>query len=41
VPTREQPDAGVAKHREYALTWFSLAITTLALWIVLNLRKVK
>jgi surfeit locus 1 family protein len=41
VPIREQPDAGVAKHREYALTWFSLAITTLALWIALNLRKVK
>jgi surfeit locus 1 family protein len=38
---REQPDAGVAKHREYALTWFSLAITAAALWIVLNLRKVK
>jgi surfeit locus 1 family protein len=41
VPIREQPDAGVAKHREYALTWFSLAITTLALWIALNLRRVK
>jgi surfeit locus 1 family protein len=41
APIREQPDAGVAKHREYALTWFSLAITTLALWIVLNLRKVR
>jgi surfeit locus 1 family protein len=40
VPIREQPDAGVAKHREYALTWFSLALTTLVLWIVLNLRKV-
>lgn len=37
---RETPDAGVAKHREYALTWFSLAATTLVLWIVLNLRKV-
>jgi surfeit locus 1 family protein len=41
VAIREQPDAGVAKHREYALTWFSLAITTLALWVGLNLRKVK
>jgi surfeit locus 1 family protein len=39
VAIREQPDAGVAKHREYALTWFSLAITVAALWIVLNLRK--
>jgi surfeit locus 1 family protein len=33
------PDAGVAKHREYALTWFALAATTLGLWIVLNLRR--
>lgn len=41
VAIREQPDAGVAKHREYALTWFCLALTTLALWIFLNLRKVK
>jgi surfeit locus 1 family protein len=37
---RETPDAGVAKHREYALTWFSLAATTLALWIGLNMRRV-
>ncbi|HET6264901.1 MAG TPA: SURF1 family protein [Usitatibacter sp.] len=36
---RETPDAGIAKHREYALTWFSLAITALVLWIVLNLRR--
>ena len=36
---REKPDAGVAKHQEYALTWFSLAATTLALWIVLNVRR--
>jgi surfeit locus 1 family protein len=41
VAVREQPDAGVAKHREYALTWFSLAFTTAVLWIVLNLRKRK
>ena len=33
------PDAGMAKHREYALTWFALAITTLGLWIVVNLRR--
>lgn len=38
---REQPDAGVAKHREYALTWFSLAVTALVLWIVLNLRRAR
>ena len=37
----ESPDAGVAKHREYALTWFSLAATAAALWIVLNLRRVR
>jgi surfeit locus 1 family protein len=41
VPVREQPDAGVAKHREYALTWLSLAITALVLWIALNLRRVR
>jgi surfeit locus 1 family protein len=36
---REAPDAGVAKHREYALTWFSLATTTFALWIALNMKR--
>jgi len=36
---RETPDAGIAKHHEYALTWFSLALTALVLWIVLNLRR--
>ena len=41
VPVRENPDAGEAKHREYALTWFSLAATTLALWIGLNLRRAR
>jgi surfeit locus 1 family protein len=41
VAIREEPDAGMAKHREYALTWFSLAFTTAVLWIVLNLRKRK
>lgn len=38
---REQPDTGVAKHQEYALTWFSLAATTLVLWIALNIRRVR
>jgi len=38
-PVRERPDAGVAKHQEYALTWFALAATVLALWIALNLRR--
>ena len=36
----ETPDAGVARHREYALTWFSLAATALALWIALNVKRV-
>lgn len=36
---RERPDAGVAKHREYALTWFALAATVLSLWIALNVRR--
>jgi surfeit locus 1 family protein len=40
-PTFERPDTGVARHQEYALTWFSLAATTLVLWIVLNLRRVR
>jgi surfeit locus 1 family protein len=35
----EKPDAGVAKHREYSLTWYSLAATLVALWIGLNLRR--
>jgi surfeit locus 1 family protein len=41
IAVSEQPDAGIAKHREYALTWFSLAATALALWIVLNLKREK
>lgn len=40
LPVREKPDAGVAKHHEYALTWFALALTTLVLWIALNLKRV-
>jgi surfeit locus 1 family protein len=38
---REKPDAGVAKHNEYALTWFSLAFTALVLWVALNLRRAR
>ena len=34
----EQPSAGVDKHKEYMLTWYSLAATTTILWIVLNFR---
>lgn len=36
---REQPDAGIAKHQEYALTWFCLAALAGGLWIGLNLRR--
>jgi len=38
---REKPDAGIAKHQEYALTWFSLAATAFALWVGLNLRRIR
>ncbi len=38
---RERPDAGIAKHHEYALTWLALAITALVLWVALNLRRVR
>ncbi len=38
---RESPDAGVAKHREYALTWFSLAALTLVLWLALNVKRTR
>jgi surfeit locus 1 family protein len=41
VAVREKPDTGMAKHQEYALTWFSLAATTAALWIAMNLRRVR
>lgn len=36
----ERPDAGVAKHVEYSLTWYALAATTLALWVAMNLKRV-
>jgi surfeit locus 1 family protein len=39
APVRDKPDAGVARHQEYALTWFSLAATALVLWLALNLKK--
>lgn len=32
----ERPDARVAKHVEYMLTWYSLAATVMVLWLVLN-----
>jgi surfeit locus 1 family protein len=38
-PVREAPRMGVEKHREYALTWFSLAATALVLWVAMNVRR--
>jgi surfeit locus 1 family protein len=38
---RERPDTGIERHREYSLTWYSLAVTTLVLWIALNVRRVR
>jgi surfeit locus 1 family protein len=32
-------DAGADKHRAYALQWFSLAILTIVLYVVLNLKR--
>ena len=37
----DKPDAGIARHREYALTWFALAATALAFWIALNVRRAR
>jgi surfeit locus 1 family protein len=39
APVREVPDAGIAKHIEYAFTWFALAATAFSLWGALNLRR--
>jgi len=39
VAAHERPDAGIAKHIEYRLTWYALAATTLVLWLVLNTRR--
>lgn len=36
---RETPDAGIAKHIEYAFTWFALAATAFVLWLVLNVKR--
>jgi surfeit locus 1 family protein len=41
VAVRDKPDAGIARHREYALTWFALAATALGLWIVLNVKRAR
>ena len=37
----ERPDARIEKHIEYAFTWFALAATTLALWLGLNVKRVR
>lgn len=39
APVRETPDAGIAKHIEYAFTWFALAATAFVLWVALNVRR--
>jgi surfeit locus 1 family protein len=38
-PVRDTPRMGADKHREYSLTWFSLAATAFVLWIAMNLRR--
>ena len=35
----EKPDAGVLKHREYSLTWFSLAATLAGIWLFFTVRR--
>jgi cytochrome oxidase assembly protein ShyY1 len=37
-PVIERPDAKVEKHVEYMLTWYSLAVTVVLLWLALNLK---
>ncbi|HZZ94047.1 MAG TPA: SURF1 family protein [Usitatibacter sp.] len=39
TPVHERPDAGVAKHVEYEYTWLALALTAIALWIALNVKR--
>jgi surfeit locus 1 family protein len=36
---RERPDTGIERHIEYELTWYSLAATTVVLWLALNWRR--
>ena len=35
----ERPDARAIKHTEYMLTWYSLAVTVIGLWIGLNISQ--
>ena len=39
IAVEDQPDAGILKHQEYALTWLALAVTAATLWVALNLRR--
>ena len=39
VAVRERPDAGIAKHQEYALTWYSLSAALAILWLVYSVRR--
>jgi surfeit locus 1 family protein len=36
---RERPDAGVDRHRSYALQWYSFAVLAAILYVVLNFRR--
>lgn len=38
-PVTERPDARAEKHVEYMLTWYSLAVTVVVLWLVLNIKR--
>ena len=37
----ERPNAGVEKHVEYMLTWYSLSATIVIFWVALNFRVVR
>lgn len=41
VAVHERPDAGSEQNRQYEATWFLLAATAAALWIGLNLRRIR
>jgi len=36
---RDRPDAGVERHRAYALQWYSFAALAAVLYVILNLRR--
>ena len=36
-----RPEAGVEKHESYALQWYSLAVLSIVLFLVLNVRRAK